>query len=690
MIDFERLVSNSYLEDPQKRYLLSLTEEQRAVVEDESRYALVTAAAGSGKTRVLVAKYLWLTRVVVKPRHPRIIYLSFNRKNVNETRRKMLELGMPKNEAEDVTSTFHSLALKVIESGEGAWPRLLEGVKEAWDESWKETWSTKGEVGKINHDAAEVFLKELESNLDMEHIREVYVKEVRRAKGYPQHRYVCYAKDRNGIPGSCRSEEERDIFHFLVQQDVDFAYEEYEELVGDRVDFTIFFKKKDKDGKTVETKVYYEHFAAENAADFDGNVSEEDARRYAETTRRKIREMEERFGNDFFYTTSGNDFRDTISRCLQKYEEDFTLGSCRRKKERNGRERVFDSVFEDVVSGFKDVRGLILETGQRVDEVLEFVRGHRAEVDDYIDDIFLPIEKVYRRVIGTAKPVGPISDFADSVVRAAALLGDEGLRDRMGEFVYDWVLVDEYQDISQARLDLIKGLRALNPKMRLLAVGDDWQTINSFAGSDVQLFRRFDNDWEDCARFQLSETFRFGGPALAASTAFARATGANSLHDVRPAATGNLFTEIGIVSGMSESKGTSWQNEFIDRTRAHFGKKEQYLVLSRFKPWRKNEAWMTMHKAKGADVDYVFVKDCHEGALPCNGGTKNKLPSEIMKSMVRGQDIESIYLEERRLFYVAITRARKKVWLLHFADKEPSPFLGEIGRYLKERGMEGV
>lgn len=683
MTDFETLVSNSALSDSQKKYLLSLTEEQRAVVQDESRYALVTAAAGSGKTRVLVAKYLWLTRVMASPRPPHIIYLSFNKKNVNDTCRKMHELGIPKHEAEDVTSTFHSLALKVIESGEGAWPRLLEGVKEAWDESWKDTWSTKGEVRKINHDAAEVFLKELESSLNMNRIRETYVKEIRQAKGYPNHRYVCYAKDRNGIPGSCRSEVERDIFHFLIGQNVDFAYEEYEDIVGDRVDFTIYFRKK-VDGKTMETKVYYEHFAAENTADFDGNVSEDDAQRYAETAQRKIREMRERFGDRFFYTTSVDNFKDKICKCLQEYEENGVLGYCHREKERNERERVFDPVFEDIVNEFKGVRGLILETGQCIDDVLKYVREHSPIVNDYVDDIFLPIESVYRRVLGITKPVGPISDFADSILRAAALLGDKDLHDRMGEFVYDWVLVDEYQDISQARLDLIKGLRALNPNVRLLAVGDDWQTINSFAGSDVQLFRQFDNDWEDCARFQLSETFRFGGPALLASTAFARATGANSLHEVRPFANGNLYTEIDIVSGKSETSGTSWQNEFIDKTKAQFGKKDKYLVLSRFKPWRKDKIWMTMHKAKGADVDYVFVKDCHEGTLPCNGSTKNRLPSEIMKSMVRGQGTESVYLEERRLFYVAITRARKKVWLLHFVDKEPSPFIKEIREYLKD------
>lgn len=685
-MDYEKMIRGAGLSAAQERYMMELTPEQRVIVMDESKYALVTAAAGSGKTRVLVAKYIWLTRVLdhALGRRSKVIYLSFNRKNVNDTQREMTALGVPKVEAEDATSTFHSLALNVIGLGEGAWPRLLEGVKEAWDESWKETWSTRGEVRKINHDAAEVFLKEMESRLDMDRIREAYTKEVRQARGYPNHRYVCYAKDRNGIPGSCRSEVERDIFRFLISENIDFAYEEYEDLVGDRVDFTIYFKRTNDDGKVVVTKMYYEHFAVENAEDFDGDVSEETVERYVRIANLKIEEMTAYFGDVFFYTSSGDDFRAVIRERLSEAEENGTLGTCHRKPEKRGRERVFDPVFEDVITHFREVRGLILETGQRIDETLERIRGLNPIVDEYLEDIFLPIEEVYRDVLATSPPAGPISDFADSLVRAAALLADSALLATMKNVKYDWVLVDEYQDISPSRLALLKALRILNPWMRLLAVGDDWQTINSFAGSDVHLFRRFGTDWKGAVYHPLSETFRFSGRVLEVSTKFARLTGGNSLHAVRYGGTEDPRTDIEIASGVSDPYGRSWQSKFINEKKADFGDDEKYLVLSRFKPQRENDVWMTMHKSKGATVDYVFIKDCCEGAIPCEGNEKNRLPSDRMKDLIRGEDKRESYLEERRLFYVALTRARKKVWLLYFANKEPSPFVEELRRYLKE------
>ena len=683
--DYEFLLRNAHLSADQLEYMLSLTDEQRAVVKDDSTHAIVTAAAGSGKTRVLVAKYFWLTRVrkAAGAPLPKVLYLSFNRKNVEGTRREMSDrLGIPRAEAEDVTSTFHSLALKVMKAGEGVWPKLLEGVKEAWDESWKSTWASRRKVSKINHQAAEVFLKELESKLDMERIGESYTRQTRRARNYPEHRYVCYAKDRNGIPGSCRSEAERDIFTFLVNERVDFAYEEYDSEVGDRTDFTIYFRRKGEGGRTERTKVYYEHFTAEHAEDFDGNVSAESADKYATVAQRKITDMEKSFGDRFFYTSGGDDFRKVITEKLAELE--VTYGSCRVSRKRAGGAMGFSQLFEDVVMQFKDVRALILETGQRIDDVLSRIEGKDQDVDDYVNDIFSPLEDVYRSVIATPPPAGPISDFADSLSRAAAFLQDGNLGDRMGEFLYDWVLVDEYQDISPSRLALLKGLKALSPSMKLLAVGDDWQTINSFAGSDIRLFRNFGDDWEGSVSFPLSETFRFGEPLLGASTLFARGGDTAGGHEVRGAS--GHGTGVEFVSGISGADGDiSWKTAFIKKTLSLFSAEETCFVLSRFKPRRDDGVWTTMHKSKGETVDYVFIRDCNDGAIPYDGNAGNALPADRMKEMVRMPVMSSLRKdEERRLFYVALTRARKKVWLLRDEDRKPSKFFREIRKYVRQ------
>ncbi|MTV28710.1 AAA family ATPase, partial [Nitriliruptoraceae bacterium ZYF776] len=60
---------------------------------------------------------------------------------------------------------------------------------------------------------------------------------------------------------------------------------------------------------------------------------------------------------------------------------------------------------------------------------------------------------------------------------------------------YRHILVDEFQDISLGRARLIKALKRQHPDARLFAVGDDWQSIYRFAGSDIHIMRNFGREF---------------------------------------------------------------------------------------------------------------------------------------------------------------------------------------------------
>ena len=73
---------------------------------------------------------------------------------------------------------------------------------------------------------------------------------------------------------------------------------------------------------------------------------------------------------------------------------------------------------------------------------------------------------------------------------------------------YEYILVDEFQDISKPRIELLKALLALNPKTKLFCVGDDWQSINGFAGSELDYFVKFDKEFQNPEELALRTNYR--------------------------------------------------------------------------------------------------------------------------------------------------------------------------------------
>ena len=346
------------LEPIQKQFLLELSEEQRRVVVDNSRYALVRSAAGSGKTRVLVAKYLYLTRVLGIHRS-KILYLSYNKKNVDDTKAKMERLNIGEDEIAGFSSTFHAFALKIINQAEGAWPKLLEPVFKNWSND------------EIDHDASEVFLKVFEKQLiDLTNrhksFKQALIKEELRTNGKLPHRYVTYLRDRNEIPGSCRSVQEKEIFEFLVKEHVDFAYEEVDIQNHSRPDFTIYLA----DGK----KVIFEHFAVERLEEFN-SVSHKLGKKYIEEKKTKIETFPQLYGKYFIYTCGANRTAENIGKELLERLDSFNTPYRVDKPSEQTEEQSYNELLSSAVKKYKDVRNQIIETGQQISTIVSFAEN---------------------------------------------------------------------------------------------------------------------------------------------------------------------------------------------------------------------------------------------------------------------------------------------------------------------------
>ena len=291
--------------------------------------------------------------------------------------------------------------------------------------------------------------------------------------------------------------------------------------------------------------------------------------------------------------------------------------------------------------------------------------------------VFDPIYERYQESLAGSEEI----DFHDMINRATELVESGRFR---GPFKY--ILVDEFQDISPSRAALLKALLDNSPGAQLFAVGDDWQAIYRFAGSDIAVMQEFGERFGDYERIDLETTFRCSDHIAEVATEFVLRNPAQIRKKVRSA---NKANRPAVQIGLPDDKSLSLLKEALDRiaddARRHEGTSE-VLLLGRYKHLRPRHmtslrsrypglrfSWRTIHGAKGLEADYAVVLGV------CTG--KYAFPSEIdddpLLSLVLAAPDAHPNAEERRLLYVALTRARRQVFLL--ADGgAPSSFVSEL------------
>jgi DNA helicase-4 len=280
-----------------------------------------------------------------------------------------------------------------------------------------------------------------------------------------------------------------------------------------------------------------------------------------------------------------------------------------------------------------------------------------------------------------------------------------------------YCLVDEAQDLSPQFIEAISCLRSLNPNLKLMFVGDDWQAINRFAGSDVKLFTHdITARFGKCATATLATNYRSVSKVVFAGNKLMQGQGAAAIP--HKGSTGTIqiayvdkvwveereselgwtedapFRECG--SGLNAFFKALYQLAISDlvngktigvlfRTNKRGGKKlleleKAFICLLRKIGWpkvfvddlqKKKIRFSTVHRFKGKECDTVFVVDPFAGSFPL----LNADSIELFKFF--GDNLEKAEADERRLFYVAITRAKERLVFLTEARRDigDSPYL---------------
>jgi len=270
---------------------------------------------------------------------------------------------------------------------------------------------------------------------------------------------------------------------------------------------------------------------------------------------------------------------------------------------------------------------------------------------------------------------------------------------------WKYIIVDEFQDTSFAQYDFINNILAVNEETKLFCVGDDWQSIFAFSGADYHYMTDYKeyfgvaNFWtkvtgkkQEATLISLDETFRFDNMLSYTSGEFIQKNPAQIKKELKSPS--HLLSE-------KESVFIHWCHGDIEKTVTEWLEihvKDKYfegknlLILSRYKFGYKNlskqfrdfiiDRWSingkisfnTCHSSKGSEEDIVLIIDVTSDFL---GFPSNVIDDPILELVKTVNDKEYLHAEERRLMYVAMTRARHQTHILCDLVK-PSVFALEL------------
>lgn len=652
-----------------------LDKQQRRSIVSEEENCLVVSSAGSGKTSSIVGKVKYLTEIKkINPQN--ILLISYTNKAAAELTERMGIAGLR-------GYTFHKLALDIIGQTTGQKPSIYENTDALFVKIYHELLNDK----KFKKSVIEYFIdyqtpeKEWEKRKNERRQQLSEQKEVRLKATFP---------DMDGKTVYVRSEQEQKICFALSSLSVKFRYEEpYEHPLVDEMhsqykpDFSIYFEQ----GR--ETKrIYLEHFGVDEHglvpiwfAKDRGITYEEANQKYNDGITWK-KAAHEKFGTKLLTTSSADfhysDIREKLKTLLEKADV-----SIQEKTDAELYDMVLppnskhEKAFIRLVVTFVT---LIKSSCKSVDEVLRQTKNAGDERSTFIiKNIFQP---VYKRYIEELANINQI-DFTDAILQATDICRSSH------PVKYDYIIVDEFQDISVDRYNFLKVLREGNPPAKLYCVGDDWQSIYRFSGSDMALFNQFSDYFGQTEINKIETTYRFGEPLVSLSSQFIQRNEAQikkNIHPFNPQVKTELqFCDyerrdycnvIGqLVASIPLDKSVfllgrysfddyylSFMYKFVKEGNRFF-----YIIGD-----RKIE-FLTVHKSKGLEADYVIILQCNKDTY----GFPSLVSDDPVLNYVLTKSDQYPYGEERRLFYVAITRAKVKTYIL-YDRRFPSVFVDEF------------
>ncbi len=705
-----------------------LDDDQRRVVLCDEDYTLVIAGAGAGKSTTVEAKVKYLVdKKGIDPKE--ILVISFTNKAVNELKdkiNKLLQIDCP-------VATFHSVGNAVLHKQNPQKLCIVDDNKIYFvllDYFRNSVLKDENMVKKLIMFFASYFDAPFEGD-DLNNFFNNIAKSnfsTLRSDLNEFKQNVIDARTKKSVTIQSeilRSYQEVEIANFLYLNGIDYEYEPVYK-------YNILFSRKPYTPDFVITQgdntAYIEHFGITEDGKND-RYSLDQLQSYKKAIRDKIA-LHRQHGTKLICTYSSyKDRRPIIDHLREELENAGFVLFPRPQK---------DVLNKLVVSEEnRYIRRLVMlmcrfiknskTNGYDVDE---FNRMYHS-TQNVRTRLFLDIcQECYLQYQRYLKESGSV-DFEDMINESARVLQQVSEMKQKLDFKY--IIVDEYQDISKQRFDLVKALHNVTDA-KIMAVGDDWQSIYAFSGSDITLFTKFEEIMGYAKLMKIVRTYRnsqeiidIAGDFIQKNTTQIKKALISSKHiedpiiiytydntPKKPGGTrksGSMYslaravetaldkaveTAIDQIVKYNNTEGKkknssilligrfNFDGDMLERT-GLFEYTERGKKLKSLKYPFLDITFMTAHASKGLSYDNVIIINGKNETY----GFPAKIEDDPVLSFVVKDDHSIDYAEERRLFYVAMTRTRNRVFFI--APKEnPSEFLLEIKNNYKTVILNGI
>lgn len=660
--------------------------EQAAAIGAVEGDVQVVARAGSGKTATLVNRALFLQQHCGIP-PDEMMLLAFNRKAAEEIRGRLasyLQGSVPH------IMTFHALAYALVH------PEAM--VVGESDGEWSQERALQDEIDQYLRDSKNYDEIRL---LMMTHFRSGWGRIVSGGYNRSPKEMLHF---RRSLPHETldgkyvKSFGEKVIANFLVEHDIKYHYERnfWWDGVNYHPDFTIF--TGDNCGVVIE------YFGLKGDSNYDAMTAEK---------RDYWREAPDWKLLEFFPYNLKNNGEEGFYALLKQ-----ELESCGILCARLSEEELWTMIKDRSIDRFTRVVKRFIQRGRKLSltphELSEMINSYEciSEVELQFLNVAQRFYASYlQRMEATGKQDfdGLLQEAAKQVANGATIFrrktGGGDLRK------VRHVLIDEYQDFSELFHRLIEAVREQNPQARFFCVGDDWQAINGFAGSDLRFFQNFADYFPDSRKLYMATNYRSGksivnvGNALMKglgkpARAHKKTTGQVMVADLaafKPTLreerehSGDLFTPAVLrlvnkvlasdksVVLLARKNSVPWYINYKNQSASliEIGLDRFLATVRAFLPKEHKEkvTASTVHSYKGLEQAVVIVLDAVSRCFPL-------LHSEMIFTRIFGDNLENVAAEELRLFYVAFTRAIEDLFILTEMG-EASPFLEDLEKNIR-------
>ncbi len=684
---------------------IPLDDAQQVSIITDDKHNFVIASAGSGKTEVLINRIAYLvSRTPDTINTNRILALAFQRNAAQEIEQRLQD----RFDIRDVkVKTFHSLGLEILRTA-GVRANLRFGTDKSYTEFIEALYRMAEKNPEFRSRIVD-YMKHYEQSLRQKADFET------REEYYHFMRNVSYST-LNGT--RVKSEAEKAIMNFFLShrlngKDIKPLYEAPAQWMKYRNEKNQVIIPK-PDFYLPDYDIYLEHWAI----DAEGNVPEwfANPKAYRISMDKKRMAYKTR-GKSLVETTSADYYDSSFMERLQKkvteqLKDKFPLN-----------EFAFSAIpYEELVEkAYYELRMAIRELPYQVSRFILIAKTYAldpSKIDEKLRDgkwtrqqvAFAKIAlEIFREYESALKATNEI-DFADMINLAVDALKSRGHRYRD---TFDHILVDEYQDLSTQRYRLLKAILEKNPSCKLFAVGDDWQSIMGFAGSNLEFTLRFSEYFDHPAITNLTTNYR-----SAKSIVDLGAAVINHNKSRLPKKTvSKSIAQPPIMAYMSPADKYDWEGYYANMVDHCTSRMREYLdkgyepsdmmILVRIarNPRLINALFesaerkgiklstsrrnphavpvISVHKSKGLQARAIFLLNTidHMYGFPCTVEDLD-LFAPATEGIPRPREEE-----ERRLFYVAITRAKENLAVYSQSCRE-SKFIKEVKDLLREEILE--